>query len=161
MAALVSLSRLAPHTGHRCHRSDSFFGDDAETVDDAPCRLVTEVVAAVPDALRAVFTQNCARYASGFGTLHAEHGDDISVQGGTLMNHSQTGEKRRRVRMTREAGQSLVLSRLCEASDEEVAVEVHISHVSPNGSATLEMLLPADVFVERKETLDGVKALFR
>ena len=77
------------------------------------------------------------------------------------MNYSQAGETRRRVRMTREAGQSLVLSRLCASTDEEVAVEVRISHVSPNGSTTLEMLLPADVFVERKETLEGVKALFR
>lgn len=70
---------------------------------------------------------------------------------------------RRRVRMTREMGQSLVLSRLCSddgIATEEHAIEVRVSQVCANGVTILEVLLPDNVFVERKETLDGVRALF-
>lgn len=69
------------------------------------------------------------------------------------------GAGRRRVRMIREAGQSLVLSRLCE-SEEGETIEVRVSQVCAGGVAILEVLLPDNVFVERKETLDGVHALF-
>lgn len=69
---------------------------------------------------------------------------------------------RRRVRMTRQAGESLVLSRLGESScgDDGQAIEVRISRVCAEGVAILEVLLPENVFVERKEILDGVRALF-
>ena len=70
---------------------------------------------------------------------------------------------RRRVRMTRETGQALILSRLCcddKAGTEEHAIEVRVSQVCAGGVTILEVLLPDNVFVERKETLDGVRALF-
>lgn len=65
---------------------------------------------------------------------------------------------RRRVRMTREPGQSLVLSSLAGAL--HPPVEIRISQVCAGGVAVLDVLLPDHMFVERKETLDGVHALF-
>ena len=72
------------------------------------------------------------------------------------------GSGRRRVRITRETGQALVLSRLCEGDhgDEEQTIEVRVSQVCSGGVAILEVLLPDDIFVERKETQEGVLALF-
>ena len=81
-----------------------------------------------------------------------------------MINHSLDNRKdgRRRVRIIREAGQSLVLSHLCEGagSDDGQAIEVRVSQVCAGGVAILEMLLPDNVFVECKETLEGVRALF-
>ena len=82
-----------------------------------------------------------------------------------MINHSSGshGDGRRRVRIIREAGQSLVLSRLCEndgSGDDGQAIEVRVSQVCAGGVAILEMLLPDNVFVERKETVEGVRALF-
>jgi hypothetical protein len=75
------------------------------------------------------------------------------------MNGKDAG--RRRVRMTRETGQSLVLSRLCDGGGtEEHAIEVRVSQVCLGGVAILEVILPDNVFVERKETMDGIRALF-
>jgi len=73
------------------------------------------------------------------------------------------GHPRRRVRMTREAGQSLVISSLVcsEASGDGQAIEIRMAQVCAGGAATLDVLLPDHFFVERKETLDGVQALFR
>lgn len=69
---------------------------------------------------------------------------------------------RRRVRLTRQAGQSLVLSRIGAAgsADSPQEIEVLVTRVCSEGAAVLEVLLPEDVFVECKETLDGVRALF-
>lgn len=69
---------------------------------------------------------------------------------------------RRRVRLTRQLGQSLVLSRIGDSGDADAAdeIEVRVTRVCPEGAAVLEVLLPEDVFVECKETLDGVRALF-
>lgn len=70
--------------------------------------------------------------------------------------------KRRRVRLTRHAGQSLVLSWMGVAgsADAHQEIEVRVARVRPEGAAVLEVLLPEDAFVECKETLDGVRALF-
>ncbi len=83
----------------------------------------------------------------------APPGDDQRAQGHT----------RRRVRMTREAGQSLVISSLVcgGASVDSQAIEIRMAQVCAGGVATLDVLLPDHFFVERKETLDGVQALFR
>lgn len=69
---------------------------------------------------------------------------------------------RRRVRMTRETGQSLVLSSLCGGFQtvEQDDIEIRVSQICEGGVATLELLVPDNVFVERKETLEGVRALF-
>ncbi len=69
---------------------------------------------------------------------------------------------RRRVRMMRAAGQSLVLSRLCGdcRADAPDDIEIRVSQVCDGGAATLEVLIPDNVFVERKEIWDGVRALF-
>lgn len=66
------------------------------------------------------------------------------------------------VRITRNAGQSLVLSSLWggDSQWDATQVEVRVSQVCADGTATLEVVLPDSVFVERKETLDGVRALF-
>jgi hypothetical protein len=64
------------------------------------------------------------------------------------------------VRFTRGTGQSLVLSSLWGGDGGAAQVEVRVSQVCPDGTATLEVVLPDSVFVERKETLDGVRALF-
>ena len=81
-----------------------------------------------------------------------------------MNNHGAVGRGagRRRVRITRETGQALVLSRLCDASggDEAQTIEVRVSQVCAGGVAILEVLLPDNVFVERKETQEGVRALF-
>lgn len=69
----------------------------------------------------------------------------------------------RRVRMTRQTGQALVLSNLCccrEDGSEAGQIEVRVSQVCAGGTAILEVILPDGVFVERKETLEGVRALF-
>lgn len=70
--------------------------------------------------------------------------------------------RRRRVRIAREPGQALVLSRLCEGADgdDPQAIEVRVSQVCAGGVAILDVLLPDNVFVERKETQEGVRALF-
>lgn len=69
---------------------------------------------------------------------------------------------RRRVRITREMGQSLVLSSLCGGcrTDGQNDIEIRLSQVCDGGVATLEVFVPDSVFVERKEILDGVRALF-
>lgn len=69
---------------------------------------------------------------------------------------------RRRVRMTREPGQSLVLSGLCGGCrvTEPDDIEIRVSQVGAGGVATLEVFVPDSVFVERKETLEEVRALF-
>ncbi len=69
---------------------------------------------------------------------------------------------RRRVRMTRETGQSLVLSSLCGGCQEgeRLLAEIRISQVCAGGVAIVDVVLPDNVFVERKETLDGLRALF-
>ena len=81
-----------------------------------------------------------------------------------MINHGTVGKGagRRRVRITREAGQALVLSRLCQGDggDEGQTIEVRVSQVCAGGVAILEVLLPDNVFVERKETQEGVRALF-
>jgi hypothetical protein len=65
--------------------------------------------------------------------------------------------------MLRGAGQSLVLSKLCDGEHEEErqSIEVRICRICGDDAAVLEVLLPENVFVERKETLDGVRALFK
>jgi len=69
---------------------------------------------------------------------------------------------RRRVRMTRGTGQSLVLSSLCGGChvSELEDIEIRVSRIGAGGEATLEVLVPDSMFVERKETLDEVRALF-
>ena len=70
---------------------------------------------------------------------------------------------RRRIRMTRETGQALVFSSLCGGCGAEgtrLPIEVRVSQVCAGGVAILEVLLPDNMFVERKETQDGVRALF-
>lgn len=76
-------------------------------------------------------------------------------------SESRTAE-RRRVRVTRETGQALVLSGLCGGcgAGGRQGIEIRVSQVCAGGVAILEVLLPDNVFVERKETLDGVQALF-
>jgi hypothetical protein len=75
---------------------------------------------------------------------------------------SRDGDGRRRVRITREAGQSLVLSPLCESGHGEglQTIEVRVSQICPGGTTILEVLVPENIFVERKETVEGVRALF-
>jgi hypothetical protein len=64
--------------------------------------------------------------------------------------------------MTRETGQSLVLSSLCGGcrAVEPEDIEIRVSQVCAGGVATLEIIVPDNVFVERKEIWDGVRALF-
>ena len=64
--------------------------------------------------------------------------------------------------MTRGTGQSLVLSSLCGGcqSIETHDIEIRLSQVCDGGVATLEVFIPENVFVERKEILDGVRAMF-
>ena len=57
-------------------------------------------------------------------------------------------EMRRRIRMTREAGQSLVLSRLCRTGMEEYhPVEITISQVGADGVTIHDVLLPDEPVV--------------
>jgi hypothetical protein len=64
--------------------------------------------------------------------------------------------------MIRGTGQSLVLSNLCGGCQvaERLSIEVRVSEVCAEGTTVLEVLLPDNMFVERKETLDGMEALF-
>jgi hypothetical protein len=63
--------------------------------------------------------------------------------------------------MTRTAGQSLVVSRLYGSGmDDHEGVEIRVSEICAGGVTILDMLVPENVFVERKETLEGVRALF-
>ncbi len=68
---------------------------------------------------------------------------------------------RRRVRMMRQVGQSLILSNLCDGQPVEPNdIEIRLSQVCDEGGAMLEIFIPDNVFVERKEIWDGVQALF-
>lgn len=67
---------------------------------------------------------------------------------------------RRRVRMTRAPGQSLVLSSLGGWAGDGGPIEIRFAEVGAGGAATLDFLLPDHIFVEHKETMDSVQALF-
>ncbi len=67
---------------------------------------------------------------------------------------------RRRVRMTRAPGQSLVLSSLGGCAGDGGPIEIRFAEVGAGGAATLDFLLPDHIFVEHKETMDSVQALF-
>ncbi len=88
--------------------------------------------------------------------------DEISGQGDQAGRQASAGRTgtRRRVRMTRAPGQSLVLSSLGGCSGEAGAIEIRFAEVGSGGAATLDFLLPDHIFVEHKETMDSVQALF-
>lgn len=79
--------------------------------------------------------------------------------GGCSVRAGQAGT-RRRVRMTRTAGQSLVLSSLGGSFSDSGPVEIRFAEAGTGGAITLDFLLPDNIFVENKETMDGVHALF-
>jgi hypothetical protein len=88
--------------------------------------------------------------------------DDILGHGGHAEGHAKAGlpGTRRRVRMTRTPGQSLVLSSLGGCAGEGGPIEIRFAEVGAGGAATLDFLLPDHIFVEHKETMDSVHALF-
>ncbi len=67
---------------------------------------------------------------------------------------------RRRVRMTRTQGQALVLSTLGGCAGDAGPIEIRFAEVEAGGAAILDFLLPDNIFVEHKETMDSVQALF-
>jgi len=48
----------------------------------------------------------------------------------------------------------------CQQCGEHSLVEVRISEIAHDGEAILEVMLPQGVFADKKETMDGVYALF-
>ncbi len=82
-----------------------------------------------------------------------------SGQDGRAAEAGVPGE-RRRVRMTRAKGQSLVLSSLGGKAGDSGPIEIRFAEIAPGGAATLDFLLPDNIFVEHKETMDSVQALF-
>lgn len=88
--------------------------------------------------------------------------DEISRQSGQAAARTEAGlpGARRRVRMTRMQGQSLVLSSLGGCAGEGGPIEIRFAEVGAGGAATVDFLLPDHIFVEHKETMDSVQALF-
>lgn len=67
---------------------------------------------------------------------------------------------RRRVRMICTAGQALVLSTLGGCAGDAGPIEIRLAEAGTGEAATLDFLLPDHFFVEHKETMDSVQALF-
>lgn len=67
---------------------------------------------------------------------------------------------RRCVRMMHVPGQALVLSTLGGCSGTAQAIEIRFAEVGADGTAMLDFLLPDHMFVEHKETMDSMQALF-